>query len=122
MYQKPFIADHPLIQHKVSILRDVDTSSKQFRELIREITELMVYEATRDLPTCEVDVHTPIALTKAHNWHLCRSCVPVSAWWTVLWNWCPPRVSVTSVFTVTTKHSSLLNTTASCRAISSSAT
>lgn len=66
MYQKPFIADHPLIQHKVSILRDVDTSSKQFRELIREITELMVYEATRDLPTCEVDVHTPIALTKAH--------------------------------------------------------
>lgn len=66
MYQKPFIADHPLIQHKVSILRDVDTSSKQFRELIREITELMVYEATRDLPTCEVDVRTPIALTKAH--------------------------------------------------------
>ncbi len=66
MYQKPFIADHPLIQHKVSILRDVNTSSKQFRELIREITEFMVYEATRDLPTCEVDVHTPIALTKAH--------------------------------------------------------
>ena len=46
MYQKPFIADHPLIQHKVSILRDVNTSSKQFRELIREITEFMVYEAT----------------------------------------------------------------------------
>ena len=66
MYQKPFIADHPLIQHKVSILRDVNTSSKQFRELIREITEFMVYEATRDLPTCEVDVHPPIALTKAH--------------------------------------------------------
>ena len=44
---KPFIADHPLIQHKVSILRDKNTSSKQFRELIREITQLMVYEATR---------------------------------------------------------------------------
>lgn len=65
MSQKPFIADHPLIQHKVSILRNVETSSKQFRELIREITELMVYEATRDLPTCEVDVQTPIAVTKA---------------------------------------------------------
>lgn len=66
MFEKPFIADHPLIQHKVSILRNVETSSKQFRELIREITELMVYEATRDLPTCEVEVQTPIAVTKAH--------------------------------------------------------
>ncbi len=65
MSQKPFIADHPLIQHKVTILRDVNTSSKQFRELIREITELMVYEATRDLPTCEVDVTTPLTTTKS---------------------------------------------------------
>ena len=65
MSQKPFIADHPLIQHKVTILRDVNTSSKQFRELIREITELMVYEATRDLPTCEVEVTTPLTKTKS---------------------------------------------------------
>ena len=65
MFEKPFIADHPLIQHKVSILRNAETSSKQFRELIREITELMVYEATRDLPTCEVEVQTPITTTKA---------------------------------------------------------
>lgn len=57
----PFIANHPLIQHKVSILRDVRTSSKQFRELIREITQLMVYEATRDLPLCDVEVQTPMA-------------------------------------------------------------
>jgi uracil phosphoribosyltransferase len=67
MSQKPFIADHPLIQHKVSILRDVNTSSKQFRELIREITELMVYEATRDLPTCEVEVTTPLTVTKSRK-------------------------------------------------------
>ncbi len=65
MSLKPFIADHPLIQHKVTILRDERTSSKQFRELIREITELMVYEATRDLPTCEVEVKTPMKVTKA---------------------------------------------------------
>ena len=62
---KPFIADHPLIQHKVTLLRDKNTSSKQFRELISEITGLMCYEATRDLPTCEVTVETPIAKTKS---------------------------------------------------------
>lgn len=60
-----FIADHPLIQHKVTLLRDQTTSSKQFRELIKEITELMVYEATRDLPVCEVDVETPIITCKS---------------------------------------------------------
>ncbi len=60
---KPFIADHPLIQHKVTILRDKQTSSKQFRELIREITQLMVYEATRDLPLCDTEVETPMAVT-----------------------------------------------------------
>lgn len=64
--QKPFIADHPLIQHKVTILRDKRTSSKQFRELIREITELLVYEATRDLPLCAVNVETPMETTKSN--------------------------------------------------------
>lgn len=63
MSNKPFIADHPLIQHKVTLLRDKATGSKQFRELIQEITELMVYEATRDLPLCEVEVETPVAKT-----------------------------------------------------------
>ncbi len=62
---KPFIADHPLIQHKVTLLRDKNTSSKQFRELIKEITEFMVYEATRDLPVKEVEVETPITKTKS---------------------------------------------------------
>ncbi|MBO5929006.1 MAG: uracil phosphoribosyltransferase [Clostridia bacterium] len=63
MPNKPFIADHPLIQHKVTLLRDKRTSSKQFRELIQEITELMVYEATRDLPICDVEVETPLTKT-----------------------------------------------------------
>ena len=62
---EPFIADHPLIQHKVTLLRDCRTGSKQFRELIQEITELMCYEATRDLPTCEVEVETPITTTSS---------------------------------------------------------
>ena len=62
---KPFIADHPLIQHKVTLLRYKNTASKEFRELIQEITELMCYEATRDLPTCEVEIETPITITKS---------------------------------------------------------
>lgn len=64
MSKKPFIADHPMIQHKLSMLRDVNTPSNQFRGLIKEITELLVYEATRDLPTCEVDVQTPLTVAK----------------------------------------------------------
>lgn len=62
---EPFIANHPLIQHKVTLLRDKNTGAKEFRELIQEITELMVYEATRDLPTCEIEIETPITKTKS---------------------------------------------------------
>ena len=62
---QPFIADHPLIQHKVTLLRDKNTGSKEFRELIQEITELLCYEATRDLPLGEVEVETPITITKS---------------------------------------------------------
>ena len=59
------VFDHPLIQHKLSILRDKNTSVKEFRELISEIAMLMCYEATRDLPLEEIDVETPIAVAKA---------------------------------------------------------
>ena len=59
------VLDHPLIQHKLSILRDVNTGSKQFRELIEEITVLTGYEATRDLPLKEVEIETPIQKTTA---------------------------------------------------------
>jgi len=58
------IFDHPLIQHKVSILRSVETSSNQFRTLVEEITMLMCYEAMRDLPLEEVEVETPLTKTK----------------------------------------------------------
>lgn len=57
------IYDHPLIQHKLSILRDKNTSSKDFRELISEIATLMCYEATRDLPLEDVEIETPLCKT-----------------------------------------------------------
>ena len=63
---KPFIMDHPLIQHKITLLRDKNTGSKEFRELISEITMLMCYEATRDLPLKQVEIETPMAVTKAN--------------------------------------------------------
>ena len=55
------VLDHPLIQHKLAILRDKNTPVKEFREMIGEIAALMCYEATRNLPTQEVEVETPIA-------------------------------------------------------------
>ena len=58
------ILDHPLIHHKLSILRNKDTGVKEFRELVGEIAGLMCYEATRNLPTVEVDVETPLATAK----------------------------------------------------------
>ena len=56
--------DHPLVQHKLTILRNEKTSSKDFRQLVSEIATLMCYEATRDLPLKEVEVKTPVALAK----------------------------------------------------------
>ncbi len=61
---KVVIFDHPLIQHKLSIMRDKKTGCKEFRELLDEIAMLMVYEVTRDLQTEEVEVETPICTTK----------------------------------------------------------
>lgn len=58
------VMNHPLIQHKISLLRDKNTNSKEFRELISEVTRLMGYEALRDLPLKEVEVETPITTTK----------------------------------------------------------
>ena len=57
---KVFIMDHPLIQHKVSRLRCIDTGSKEFRELVSEISQLMCFEATRDLPLEDYELETPI--------------------------------------------------------------
>ena len=60
----PMILDHPLIQHKLSLLRNKNTGSKEFRELVGKISMLMCYEATRDLPLEEVEIKTPITTAK----------------------------------------------------------
>ena len=57
------VFDHPLIQHKTTILRQKDTTNKEFRESVEEITMLMCYEALRDLPLEEVEIETPITKT-----------------------------------------------------------
>lgn len=61
------IFDHPLIQHKLSILRSVETSSKDFRALVSEIAMLMGYEATRDLPLEDIEINTPICKMTAKH-------------------------------------------------------
>ena len=58
------VLDHPLIQHKLAILRDKNTGTKEFRALVSEIAGLMCYEATRNLPTEEVEVETPMMVAK----------------------------------------------------------
>lgn len=62
---KLVVIDHPMIQHKLTILRDKNTGSKEFRELVKEIGMLMVYETTRDLPMLEIEIDTPIQKTKS---------------------------------------------------------
>lgn len=59
------VCDHPLVQHKISLLRDKNTGSKEFRELVSEISMFICYEATRDLPLKEVQIETPLALANA---------------------------------------------------------
>lgn len=61
--EKLFVMDHPLIQHKLTILRDVNTGAKEFREMIKEVSTLLAYEVTRDLSMEEVEVETPLMKT-----------------------------------------------------------
>jgi uracil phosphoribosyltransferase len=60
------VLDHPLIQHKLTFVRDKETGSKEFRELVEELAMLMAYEVTRDLPLEEFEVETPVAMASAH--------------------------------------------------------
>ena len=57
---KVVIFDHPLIQHKLTMMRDKNTGSLSFRELVKEVGTLMVYEITRDLPLEDVEIETPV--------------------------------------------------------------
>ena len=61
---KAMILDHPLVQHKVSLLRDKNTGTKEFKALVSELAMLLCYEATRDLPTKEVSIETPVAMAQ----------------------------------------------------------
>lgn len=62
---KVVITNHPLIQHKLALLRDKNTGSKEFRILVGEMSMLMCFEATRDLPLVEIEVETPVSAAKA---------------------------------------------------------
>ena len=85
---KVHVFDHPLIQHKLSLMRDKNTGAKDFRELLEEISMLMVYEVTRDLPTrgggggnAHLQRAKP-ACWQARSWASCLSCGQAWAWWT----------------------------------------
>lgn len=64
MNENVYVMDHPLIRHKLTLLRDKQTGSKEFREIVGEIAMMMCYEAMRGLPTEEVEIETPLALAK----------------------------------------------------------
>ena len=84
---KVHVLDHPLLQHKLSILRDERTGVKEFREIVSEIATLECYEATRDLPLEDVEIKTPVATgtfkcLTGRSWPLFPSCGLGWAWWT----------------------------------------
>ena len=62
---KVVVLDHPLIKHKLTFIRDKNTGSKEFRELVKEVSMLMAYEVTRDFPLEEIEIETPICKTKS---------------------------------------------------------
>lgn len=64
--EKVHVINHPLVQHKLTYLRDAETGSKEFRELVSELAMLLTYEATRDLPLEETTVQTPVAQAKTY--------------------------------------------------------
>ena len=73
--QNVFVLDHPLIQHKLSILRDKNTPTKQFRELTKELTVLAAYEVTRDLLLQEIEIETPISAAKVKTLQKIDLCI-----------------------------------------------
>jgi uracil phosphoribosyltransferase len=72
-----FVSQHPLVRHKLSILRDTATEPKKFRQLIKEITALIAYEATADLVTTTVDVKTPLAIASCQELQEKIGLVPI---------------------------------------------
>jgi uracil phosphoribosyltransferase len=80
------VLTHPLVQHKLSILRDRDTSTRDFKQLVSEMAMLMAYEVTKDMPTQPVEIETPLERTTGRQVSGKKSLVPilrpVSVWWT----------------------------------------
>lgn len=66
-FEQLTVVDHPLVQHKMAVLRDEETGQKKFRELVNEITVLVGYEATRDRPLMDVQVKTPVTMANCHK-------------------------------------------------------
>ena len=95
---KVTITNHPLIQHKLTLLRDKNTGSKEFRALVQEIAMLMCYEATRDLPLKEVEIEKSFP---AKSLLLCRFSVPAPVCSAACLSWFRPQRSVISVCIVT---------------------
>ena len=95
------VIDHPLVQHKLTLMRDRDTPTAQFRHLLREISLLLAYEVTRDLPLGS-PIETPLepdagaAARRQEARASSRSCAPATASSTACWTWCPRRASATS--------------------------
>ncbi|MEI6046478.1 MAG: uracil phosphoribosyltransferase [Chloroflexota bacterium] len=75
--QEVFVSNHPLIQHKLSLLRDINTEPKRFREVVHEITILLAYEATADLTTREITVQTPLTQTTSRELEQQIGLVPI---------------------------------------------
>ena len=105
---KVHIMDHPLVAHKLTIMRDKNTSVKDFRELVSEIGMLITYEATRDLPLTTKHIETPICEMDAPTLACCA--------------WSPPRAWATSACTAMKKRSSPIPTSARCPRMWPSAT
>ncbi|WMI82650.1 uracil phosphoribosyltransferase [Anaerotignum sp. MB30-C6] len=74
---KLFVSEHPMIQSKMAMLRNKDTGSKEFREIIGEVAMLLCYEATRDLPLTEIEVETPVAMAQCRTIDTKLAIVPI---------------------------------------------
>ncbi len=85
------VLTHPLVQHKLTLLRRQDTATADFRQITRELSLLLAYEVTRDLPLETVPIETPLerdggaATSRARSSASCRSCAPATASWTACW-------------------------------------
>ena len=112
------VMDHPLVAHKLTILRDKNTSVKDFRELVSEIGMLITYETTRDLPLTTREVETPICKTTAPTLAGKKfAVVPILrawAWWTACCGWSPAPVWAISACIGTRKRWSPMSTSARC--------